>query len=260
MYSVGGAGEPALVFIHGGLADRSFFDRPLREFAPCYRVAALDLAGHGESGENRVQWGLPQFGADVAAVLAAEQLRRVILFGNSLGGPAAIEAALLEPDRVIGVVGIDTFQRIEDSIPIEEAQQRAAAFRTDYAANVKNMVTSLFHPNADPALLADAERRMKRTSPTVAREIFLSLGGYQPAASVRKLTVPLRAINGDLFPTDVDSVRKIKDDFDVIVMQHTGHYPMLERPDEFHQHVATTVQELSSRKCDASPDTAASGE
>jgi len=66
--------------------------------------------GHGESGTNRARWGLPEFGADVKAVVDAERLTRVVLFGNSLGGPAAVEAALLLPGRVVGVVGIDTFQ------------------------------------------------------------------------------------------------------------------------------------------------------
>lgn len=77
--------------------------------------------------------------------------------------------------------------------------------------------------------------------------MFMSMAGYRPAASARKLAVPLRAISGDLFPTDVDSVRKIKADFDAVVMRHMGHYPMLERPDEFNLHVADVIEELSRK-------------
>lgn len=109
---------------------------------------------------------------------------------------------------------------------------------------MKSMVKMLFHSDADPALLAEAERRMQATPPDVAHVMLLSLTGYDLAATARKLTVPLRAINGDLFPTDVDGARKIAPDFDVVVMNHTGHYPMLERPDEFNRHVADVVQEL----------------
>ena len=126
VYSAAGAGEPALVFIHGGLADRTFFDGQLKAFAGRYRVIALDLAGHGESGANRTKWGIPEFGADVKAVVEAEKLKRVILFGNSLGGPTAIEAALLLPDRVIGVVGIDTFQSLDYSMTTEVARHLCA--------------------------------------------------------------------------------------------------------------------------------------
>lgn len=246
VYSVAGTGETALVFVHGGLADRAFYDGQIRAFAGNYRVVALDLAGHGESGANRVKWGLAEFGGDVKAVVDAEKLTRVILFGNSLGGPTAIEAALLVSDRVIGVVGIDTFQSLDYSMTAEEAGQRAAAFRADYSGSVKSMVKMLLHSDVNPALLVDVENRMQKTPPDAAHAMFLSVAGYSPAPSARKLAVPLRAINGDLYQTDVDSVRKVLADFDVVVMKHTGHYPMLERPEEFNRHVADVVKELCS--------------
>jgi pimeloyl-ACP methyl ester carboxylesterase len=247
VYSASGSGEPALVFIHGGLAERSFWNAQLEAFAPRHRVVALDLAGHGESGSNRTKWGLPEFGADVKAVADAEKLSRLIVFGNSLGGPVAVEAALLMPDRVQGVVGVDTFQDLADITPAE-ARQRAEAFRADYSGSVKAMVKMLFHADADPAIVADAERRMQHTPPDAAYAMFVSLAGYSPAASAGRLKVPLRAINGDLYPTNVPSIRKTVPGFDVVIMRHMGHYPMLERPEEFNRHVAAVVAELTRAK------------
>lgn len=247
VYSACGAGEPALVFIHGGLADRSFWDAQLKAFGGNHRVIALDLAGHGESGKNRTKWGLPEFGADVTAVADAEKLKKIILFGNSLGGPVAIEAALLLPGRVLGVVGVDTFQSLDYKTTPDEARARADAFHKDYAGSVKTMTRALFHADADPAIMADAERRMDKTSPDTAYAMFLSLASYDTAGSARRLTVPLRAINGDLYPTDMPGVRKIKPEFEAIIMKHMGHYPMLERPDEFNRHVAAVVAGLEKK-------------
>lgn len=247
VYSAAGAGEPALVFVHGGLAERSFWDSELREFAGRHRVVALDLPGHGESGQVRKKWGLPEFGADVRAVVDAEKPKKVILFGNSLGGPVAIEAALLLPGRAIGVVGVDTFQVLDEGEDSEGLKRRAEAFRKDFQGSVKQMIHMLFHPDADPELVADAERRMSGTTPEAAFGIFMSLIGYSTAASARKLTVPLRAINGDLYPTDVAAVGAVKPDFEVKIMKHMGHYPMLERPDEFNRLVAEVVAELTNR-------------
>ncbi|MGA2261933.1 MAG: alpha/beta hydrolase [Acidobacteriota bacterium] len=247
VYSAAGAGETTLLFIHGGLADRTFYDGQVRTFANRYRVTAPDLAGHGESGSNRTKWGIPEFGADVRAVAAAEKLKGIILVGNSLGGPVAIEAALLLSGQVIGVVGIDTFQNLDFSYSLEDARKRAEAFRSDYSGSVKAMVKALFHPDADPVLMAEAERRMRKTSPDTAFALFHSFAGYDQSAAARKLTVPLRAINGDLFPTDVPSVRKIKADFDAIIMKHMGHYPMLERPDEFNRNVVDVVLDLARK-------------
>ncbi len=245
VYSACGQGEPALLFIHGGLADRTFWDSELAAFGGNHKVIALDLPGHGESGSNREKWGIPEFGADVKIVADAEKLNRVILFGNSLGGPVAVEAALLMNGRVLGVVGIDTFQSLEYQMSLEEARQMAEAVRSDYSGTVKRMVGSLFHPDADPAIVADSERRMQKTPPSAAHDIFLGLAGYVPAAAVGRLRVPLRAINGDVHPTDTAGVRKTKADFQVIIMKHMGHYPMLERPEEFNRHVAAVVAELT---------------
>ena len=47
----------------------------------------------------------------------------MILFGNSLGGPVAIEAALTLPGRVLGVVGVDTFQSLMYTVAPEESRQ-----------------------------------------------------------------------------------------------------------------------------------------
>jgi pimeloyl-ACP methyl ester carboxylesterase len=244
VYSAAGAGDPALVFIHGGLADRTFWEGQLREFASHHRVVALDLPGHGESGFNREKWGIPEFGADVKAVIEAEKLKNVIIFGNSLGGPVAMEAALLLPDRVLGVVGVDTFQVLNRRITPEEVKQRAELFQRDFAGALKQMVQMLFHADADPALIEEAESRMGGTSPETAHAIFLSLAGYEGAVASR-LTMPLRAINGDLYPTDVEGNRKVKADFDAVIMKHMGHYPMLERPTEFNNRVTEIVASLT---------------
>lgn len=245
VYSAAGSGPVGLVFIHGGLANRTFWDGELKDFAAHYRVIAPDLAGHGESGSNRQRWGMPEFGTDIQAVVAAEKLQKVVLFGNSLGGPVAIEAALLLPGKVLGVVGVDTFQSLSYKITSQQARERADAFRDHYGATLNQMVKSLFHPDADPAIIADAERRMSRTSPQVAYSLFLSLADYDVAASAHRLQVPLLAINGDLYPTDTEAVRKVRPEFEVLVMKNTGHYPMLERPVEFDRLVTTVVERLT---------------
>ncbi len=247
VYSAAGAGEPGLVFIHGGLAERSFWDEQLKAFSGSHRVIALDLPGHGDSGANRRTWGIPEFGADVRAVVEEEKLEHVIIIGNSLGGPVAIEAALLLPGRALGVVGVDTFQGLDFRITPEEAGQRAEAFRNDYAGNLKQMVRTLFRADAEPALIADAERRMSRTPPEAAHAMFLSLAGYDMGAAVRRLSVPIRAVNGDLYPTDVADNKKIKPDFEAVVMEHMGHYPMLERSEEFNRLLAEVIRDLCAK-------------
>lgn len=40
-------------------------------------------------------------------------------------------------------------------------------------------------------------------------------------------------------------MRRVKADFAAVIMPHMGHYPMLERPDEFNKHLASIIAELS---------------
>src|ERR1035441_9721326 len=98
-YSVSGPADTAIVFIHGGVADRSLLGGPPTPLSHNYKVIALDLAGHGESGRDRPKWRIVEFAEDVLAVLNAERVPHAILVGNSLGGAAAIEAAFLAGTR-----------------------------------------------------------------------------------------------------------------------------------------------------------------
>jgi pimeloyl-ACP methyl ester carboxylesterase len=240
-YSARGSGETALVFIHGGLADRTFWAPQLSSLAGKFRVVALDLAGHGESGRGRKAWTIAAFGEDVRAVVEALGLRRVVLIGNSLGGPVALEAARLLRGRAIGVVGVDTLHDGTVKLDPVESHARAEAFRKDFMGACRAMIDALFHPGTERDLRAWAEKRMCATSPEVVVGMMEGFAGYDMAAAFRGAGVPIRAINGDLWPTRTDLNRTVTPDFDAVVMTGAGHYPMLERPDEFNRHLVEIV-------------------
>lgn len=243
-YTVSGAADTALVFIHGGLADRSFWDGQHAAFAERFRVIALDLAGHGESGQNRREWGIPQFGRDVVAVMDAENVRHGVLIGNSLGGPAAIEAALLTGTRALAVIGVDTFQDMGHTMDLNQMHEMAEAWRRDFAGKLEEMLRVLLHPDTAPSLVEDVRRRMSRMPVEAAYAMFRCFGGYGAGASARQLRVPVRCINGDRFPTDVEAIRRVIADFDAVVLPHTGHFPMLECPEEFNRRLTEALQSL----------------
>jgi len=246
VYSAAGQGEPSLLFIHGGFADRSFWSNQMTAFAPHHRVVAIDLAGHGDSGRNRKVWGIVPFAEDIRAVAEKENLRRLVILGNSLGGPIAVEAARIMPGRVIAVVPVDTLQRLGEQMPASWAAERAKAFRENFSETMKQMVRALFHPDVDPALYKRAEERMlNNTPPEIAAAIMESLGGYDMTNSLKQLRIPIRCINGDLFPTSIEANRKVYPDFDAIVLKHIGHYPMLESPSRFNQSLEKILKEVA---------------
>ncbi len=112
-YQVHGAGAQSLVFVHGWACDHSYWEQQLQHFSRHYKVVTIDLAGHGRSGLNRDDWTIEAFGNDVTAVVEKLDLDTVILIGHSMGGPVIVEAAQHMTDRIIGLVGVDTFHDID---------------------------------------------------------------------------------------------------------------------------------------------------
>jgi pimeloyl-ACP methyl ester carboxylesterase len=247
-YSVAGNGAVSLLFIHGGLANRAFWAPQLAALGGTFRMAAIDLAGHGDSGRNREHWTIPAFSGDVRAVAEDLDLRNVVLVGNSLGGAVAVDAASLLAGRAIGVVGVDTLHVVDTVFPPEEAKSRAAAFRADFRGACAAMVHALFHPGAHMNLQAWALKIMLATDQEDVARMMESLAGYDLGGACRWAAVPIRAINGDLWPTEVEANRKVAPGFDAAIMRGAGHYPMLERPDEFNRLLTDVVNELARHR------------
>ena len=247
VYSHAGAGPVSLLFIHGGLASRTFWRPQLAALAGTYRMAALDLAGHGDSSGNREHWSIAAFAGDVCAVAEALDLQNLVLVGNSLGGPVALEAAPRLAGRVIGIVGVDTLHDANQVFAPEEPRDRAAAYRDDFQGACREMCRALFHPGTHADLQAWALMIMLAMDAEVVARMMEGLSGYDLGAVFRRAGVPIRAINGDLFPTRIEDNRKLAPDFDAVVMTGAGHYPMLERPDEFNQHLTDVVNGLAAR-------------
>ena len=118
-YQVAGAGPVTLLFVHGAYIDLDYWKNQVQYFSPNYRVLTMDLAGHGQSGHNRTDWTVAQFGQDLVAVLDQLDLHNVILIGHSMGGDVALEAAVARPDRILGLIGIDFFKNAGQPLPPE---------------------------------------------------------------------------------------------------------------------------------------------
>jgi pimeloyl-ACP methyl ester carboxylesterase len=76
----------------------------IRELANDFRVIIPDLKGHGTSAAPPTGWAPAELGADLISVLDAYAVERVVIIGHSLGADAATRAALLQPNRVSGLV------------------------------------------------------------------------------------------------------------------------------------------------------------
>ncbi|MBI2927457.1 MAG: alpha/beta fold hydrolase [Verrucomicrobia bacterium] len=226
---VAGRGGTALVFIHGWACDRSFWRAQMDYFAPHYRVVAIDLAGHGESGTARRDWTIERFGDDVCAVIEKLGLRRVVLVGHSMGGSVALEAARHTHAQVLGVVGIDAFHDVEMQLSPEQIDQMAAPFRTDFAAALSQYArANFFTTNADPAFVERIVGQMAATAPEAGLGAGRALFQYDARPALRELRIPIYCLISDRMPTNVEAAKRCAYSFDLVLLRGRGHFLMME--------------------------------
>ncbi len=81
----GEPGGPGLVFVHGGAAHAHWWTHVAAQFAGNFRIAALDLSGHGDS-DRRDRYSLEKWTDEVIAVAdAADMAGPPIVIGHSMG-------------------------------------------------------------------------------------------------------------------------------------------------------------------------------
>ena len=92
---------PLVVLLHEGVADRRGWREVAQRLAPRAAAVAYDRRGYGESAVSTAPFTDVD---DLLAVLDREEAGRAWLVGASAGGGLALDAALLAPDRVAGLV------------------------------------------------------------------------------------------------------------------------------------------------------------
>lgn len=104
----GRPGAPGLVFIHGGAAHAHWWSFLVPLLADHYRVVAMDLSGHGDSG-RRDDYRLADWADEVLAVAGdADMAARPVVVGHSMGGFVSIGTAALHGERLRGIVILDS--------------------------------------------------------------------------------------------------------------------------------------------------------
>jgi len=236
-YESRGSGAPALVFIHGWNCDRSYWSAQLPVFATTHQVVAIDLAGHGDSGINREDWSMANFGADVAAVADALQLKDIILVGHSMGGPVALEAARLLEGRVTMIIGADTLSDVSLRYPEAQLAGMLAAMAADFSGTVEGLVrSSFFLPTSDPAFIDQIAGDMSAAPPAAGIGAFAGFARWfdeDVEQTLANIDVPIRLINSDYRPTDTRAGQALTASFEATLMSGVGHFVMQEDPAQF---------------------------
>lgn len=99
---------PCIVLGHSFLCNGEMWAGQVPRLAERFRVVNIDLRGHGRSAPVTTDGTLYDLVGDVLAVLDHLGIERAVWAGLSVGGMVALRAALTVPERVVGLVLLDT--------------------------------------------------------------------------------------------------------------------------------------------------------
>lgn len=106
-YQEKGTGTP-MVLIHGYTSSVYTWKDEFDALSQKYRVIALDLKGFGFSDKPEGDYSRRAQGEVVVGLLEQLKIEKAWLVGNSMGGETALNVAVNHPEKVIGLVLIDS--------------------------------------------------------------------------------------------------------------------------------------------------------
>lgn len=244
-YTEAGSGE-LVVLLHAGFVDHTMWEREITHLARRCRVVAPDARTHGLSSTAIAPF---RHCDDVAALIRHFDAGPAILVGISMGASVALDTAIEHPDCVRGVVisgagtGEPTFEdpwslkilgRLERAI----AEMDAAAWieaELDFAAGPRRNLGAM-----DSGIVARLRAMHEHFAST-----HVVVPGVTPPTPVAEswsrlveVTVPVLGIVGEEDSADHhrmthSAVNTVRDGRGVATIAGAGHYPNLERPEEW---------------------------
>jgi pimeloyl-ACP methyl ester carboxylesterase len=249
-YHVYGQGEPAVILVHGWASDANYWNAQLAPLeAAHYTVVAVNLAGHGASGSNRSDWSIANYAQDVVAVAQQIPNPQLVLVGHSMGAAVALAATPLLGKRVIGVVVVEALRSVgQPPLTAHEIERQVAPFSSDFIGATRQLVSdSLFEKGADPLLVKKVAYDMSLEPPAVAIPSLRSLLSMDLTSLLPAIHVPVYAINSDILKTDAARIRRSLPDFQLDVLEHSGHFLMLEAPQRFNPLLLKDIAAIAQR-------------
>jgi pimeloyl-ACP methyl ester carboxylesterase len=250
-----GAGDTTLLLVHGWAIDGSYWNNQLNYFSRTYRVIAVDLPGFGQSTAARKDWSLENNSADLVTVISKLDLKNVILVGHSMSGDVALETALKNDPAVIGIIGIDNFKSVGETFT-PEVMGEINHFLDSMEQNFRTVAPAyaekaLFDPSTPDSVKTRVKNDIAENDPKIAMSSVHSQVKYglQEAEKLQNLNYKLYLINCDPQPTDTMQLRiNCKSSYEIAYMHATGHYPMIEKPDEFNRLLEQVIHKIGKGK------------
>ncbi len=148
--------------------------------------------------------------------------------------------------EVIGLVGVDTFNNIEETYSQEQIEEFISPFRTDFVETTRNFVRGMFTPDADSVIVEQIANDMSSAPPEIAIGAIQEMASYEIIKTLNDIQLPIVCINSDKWPTSVEAGQRHVSSFELKLMPGIGHFVMIEEPDKFNKLLSETINELAN--------------
>jgi 3-oxoadipate enol-lactonase len=225
----GGPG-PVLILLHEGVGDSRMWDPIWPQLTARFRVIRYDVRGYGRSPLATEEYTLL---GDLRCVLAHFGIIAAHLAGCSMGGLAALEFALAEPDRAQSLVllcpGIGGYDYPEE--PELEAQCEALAAAGDMAGIARVLLTMWGAAGDDPTVT----EMMLSSLRAAENEAQFQRPGEPTLDRLSQVEAPTVLMIGDKdYPTQIASSKFAAGRIpgcELIWMPNVDHYPTVRAPE-----------------------------
>lgn len=254
-----GAGTPFLM-VHGFTGAKEDFADHAACFARHSTVLTFDLRGHGASDHpaDLESYSFDLLAADTLAVADAHGAERFVLLGHSMGGMVALRVVLEHPERVAGLVLMDTAPGKPQGIDADMAEVAAQLALEDGMAELRILLDA-----ANP-LGSEADQRVRAERPGYIEFGARKWAAVEPAAyaallreivhqpdrldAMRAISCPTLVIVGEQdepFLDDSWAMAAAIPGAELLVIPDAGHSPQFENPDVWFPAVERFVKEIT---------------
>lgn len=247
-----GTGGRPLLLIHGFTgAKEDFADHADVLAADGWHVVAPDLRGHGASDQpaGLYAYTLKTFATDVLAVADALGWDRFALLGHSMGGMVVQVAALEAPERLVGLVLMDTTHgplggidpdgiELGKSVVEQGGMAALVEAQRDRAGDLATAADQRLRETR-PGYIEFGENKSRACSGDMWRAMIDEIVFTQPdrLADLAGLAVPTLVIVGEQdqpFLSHADAMAATIPSVQRATISDAGHSPQFENPDEWY--------------------------
>ena len=228
-----GSGAP-IVLVHGLGSSGQDWLPTARRLAGRHRVVLVDLPGHGES-DMPEPFSLDRAVAALDKALAGIPGGPPIVVGHSLGGLVAAAHAIDYPEKVRGLVLVETALRPQ--LPRDQRAEWLARLNRDYDVLLRAAYMDFGRDSAQGEMLY---RRAAAVDPRVVKRWIRLAWSADLSPTIRRLDVPVLAVLSDRSWATNEPWEAVARELGYLEMPRlratriadSGHFVMLDHPAE----------------------------